>query len=130
MPSIYQFVRCWIYHAETVGAFVRWRAIFIQPGRHSRRAAQRNKQSPSIRRGVNAARPFAHWKGSDDAVCGSINHRDIAGAFIAYKHKIAWRLSARHTDENDPEGPKGKQAMHMRDAYVSIPSGATGLAKL
>ena len=106
------------------------RAILIQPRCHPGRAAQRNKDSPPIRRGVNAARPFAYWKGPDDAVCGSINHRDIAGAFVAYKHEIVWRLSARHSDENDPEGPKDKQAMHMRDAYVSIPSGATGLAKL
>ena len=130
MPSIYQFVRYWIDHAETLGAFVRCRAIFIQPGCHSRRAAQRNEDSPPVRSGVNSAWPFAHWKGPDDAVCGSINHRDIAGAFVAYKHEIVWRLTARHSDENDPEGPKDKQAMPMRDAYVSIPSDATGLAKL
>jgi hypothetical protein len=78
MPAIDQFACRWIDYAETISAFVRGRAIFIQAGRHTRRAAQRNKDSPPIGRSVNAARPFAHWKTSDDAVCGSINDRDIA----------------------------------------------------
>jgi hypothetical protein len=60
---------------------------------------------------VNAARPFAHWKISDDAVCGSINHRDIAGAFVAYKHEIAWRLSARENCACE-KNTKDKKATH------------------
>src|SRR5262249_54527934 len=78
MPPIRQFARCRIYHTEAVSAFVRWRAIFIQPRCHSRRAAQCNEDSPSARGGVNASRPFAHWKGPDDAIGGSINHCDVA----------------------------------------------------
>ena len=89
MPPIYQFARCWIDHAETIGAFVRGRAIFIHAGRHSRRAAQSNKHSPAVGRRMNAARPFAHRKSSNDAICGSINDRDIARAFVADEYKIA-----------------------------------------
>src|SRR5207247_11277529 len=60
MPAIDQLARRWIDYAETISAFVRGRAIFIQAGRHTRRAAQRNKDSPAIGRSVNAARPFPH----------------------------------------------------------------------
>jgi hypothetical protein len=78
MPPIYQFARRWIDDSESVSAFVRGRAIFIQAGSHTRRAAQRNKDPPTIRRRVNAARPFSDRKGSDDVICRSINHRDVA----------------------------------------------------
>ena len=130
MPAINQFARRWIDYAETVSAFVRGRAIFIQAGRHSRRAAQRNKESPAIGRRVNAARPFAHWKTSDHAVCGAINDRDIARAFVAYEHEIARRFSARDSREKNPKDPSNKQAMHRRDAYVSMHPSATKPAKL
>jgi hypothetical protein len=125
MPAIDQFARRWIDYAETISAFVRGRAIFIQAGRHSRRAAQRNKESPAIGRSVNAARPFAHWKTSDHAVCGAINDCDIARAFVAYEHEIARRFSARRSGEKNAKNPRDKQAMHMGDAYVSIAGEAT-----
>jgi hypothetical protein len=78
MPSIYQLARRWIDDSESVGVFVCGRAIFIQAGRHARRAAQRDKDPPAIGRRVNAARPFPHWKGSNHVIRGSINHRDVA----------------------------------------------------
>src|SRR6516162_7451987 len=121
MPTIDQFARRWIDHAKTVGPFVRGRAIFIQPRCHPGRAAQRNKDSPPVRRGVNAAWSFAHWKGPDDAVCGSINHGDIAGAFVAYEHEIGWRFSADHARECPSNKPCKSRALdsHFRSRSFS-----------
>ena len=74
---------------------------------------------------MNAARPFPHWKSSDNAICGSINDCDIARAFVADEHEVAWRFSARRDGEKNPKHPRDKKAMHMGDAYVSIAGEAT-----
>ena len=77
-PVRHMVSRGWIDDCKTIGAFVRGRAIFIEPRRHTRRAAQRDKDPPAIGRCVNTARPFAHWKSFADAICSSINDRYIA----------------------------------------------------
>src|SRR5262245_45669761 len=112
MPAVDQLARQWIDYAETISAFVRGRAIFIQPWGHSRRTAQRNKDSPPVGRCMNAARPFTHRKSSNNAVSGSINYRDVARAFVAYEHEIAGRFTARHAEEKNPNDRRDTQAMH------------------
>src|SRR5262249_27101703 len=112
MPPVFQFPRGWIDDAETIGAFVCWCAIFIQTRRHSRRATQCNKESTSVGSRVNAARPVSHWKCSNDAVCGTINDRHIARAFVADEHEIALGFSARCGGQKDPSDERDKPAMH------------------
>src|SRR5206468_2519436 len=93
MPAIDQFVLDWVDYTKPVGSFVRWRAIFIQTGGHSRRAAQRHKEPLAIWRCVNSARSFARFKGRDNGVRRSVNDANITGSFIADINKIVWRFS-------------------------------------
>ena len=111
MPAIDELARYWIDHTKTISAFIGWRAIFIQTGRHPWRTAQCYKESFPVRRRVNPARPLACLERCNNGIRRSINHGNVARSFITDKHEVARRFSARHDCACDKDA-KNKEATH------------------
>ena len=123
MPAIDQLARHRIDHTETISALVSGRAIFVHAGSHSRRTAQRDKNSRPIRCAVNPAGSFADLESRDHVVRRAIDDTHITRSFVADEHKVAGglRLSQAHdcTDHERRNSPEAESHSGSRSPWFT-----------